>query len=153
MISCQGVAKTYIVRERAGLFRRVTRRQMDVLHEPAKVRRKLGVVLAGERTLYWKLTAMENFLLFGGLQDLPREARARAEELLELVGLSDFSDVSVEKFSSGMRKRLAVARALVHRLRPGRLGPSAACPAADARRGDHGGVLTCGRRSRARWKE
>jgi len=165
MISCRGVAKTYIVRERAGLFRRGVRREIDALHgidleigqgefvgllgrngagkttllkivatlllpsrgevevdgidalrEPAKVRRRLGVVLAGERTLYWKLTAMENLLLFGGLQDLPRrEARARAEELLELIGLSDFSDVSVEKFSSGMRKRLAIARALVHR--------------------------------------
>ncbi|GAB4312972.1 MAG: ABC transporter ATP-binding protein [Candidatus Bipolaricaulota bacterium] len=165
MISCRGVAKTYIVRERAGLFRRGMRREIDALHgidltigqgefvgllgrngagkttllkivatlllpsrgevevdgidalrEPAKVRHKLGVVLAGERTLYWKLTAMENLLLFGGLQDLPRrEARARAEELLELVGLSDFSHVSVEKFSSGMRKRLAIARALVHR--------------------------------------
>ena len=165
MISCRGVAKTYIVRERAGLFRRGVRREIhalrgidleigrgefvallgrngagkttllkivatlllpsrgevevdgiDALREPAKVRRRLGVVLAGERTLYWKLTAMENLLLFGGLQDLPRrEARARAEELLELVGLSGFSNVSVEKFSSGMRKRLAIARALMHR--------------------------------------
>ncbi len=165
MINCRGVAKTYIVRERAGLLRRGARREIDALHgidlaitrgdfvgllgrngagkttllkivatlllptrgevevdgidalrDAAKVRRKLGVVLAGERTLYWKLTAMENLLLFGGLQDLPRrEARARAEELLELVGLSNFADVSVEKFSSGMRKRLAIARALVHR--------------------------------------
>ncbi len=165
MITCRGVAKTYVVRERAGLFRRGVRREIDALRgldleiargafvgllgrngagkttllkivatlllptagevevdgidalrEPTKVRRKLGVVLAGERTLYWKLTAMENLLLFGGLQDLSRrEARARAEELLELVGLSGFSDVSVEKFSSGMRRRLAIARALMHR--------------------------------------
>ncbi|QAA77405.1 MAG: hypothetical protein BIP78_1641 [Candidatus Bipolaricaulis sibiricus] len=165
MISFRGVAKTYIVRERAGLFRRGVRREIealrgidltiargefvgllgrngagkttllkivatlllpsrgevevdgiDALREPAKVRRKLGVVLAGERTLYWKLTAMENLLLFGGLYDIPRRvARARAEELLEFVGLSGFSDVSVEKFSSGMRKRLAIARALMHR--------------------------------------
>jgi len=91
---------------------------IDALREPTKVRRELGVVLAGERTLYWKLTAMENLLLFGGLQDLPRrEARTRSEELLKLVGLSSFADVSVEKFSSGMRKRLAIARALIHRPR------------------------------------
>ena len=165
MISCRGVAKTYIVRERAGLFRRGVRREIDALHgidleigqgefvgllgrngagkttllkivatlllpsrgevevdgidalrEPTKVRRRLGVVLAGERTLYWKLTALENLLLFGGLQDLPRrEARTRATELLQLVGLSGFAHVSVEKFSSGMRKRLAIARALIHR--------------------------------------
>jgi ABC-2 type transport system ATP-binding protein len=165
MISCRGVAKTYVVRERAGLFRRGARREIEALHgidleiargefvgllgrngagkttflkivatlllpttgqvtvggvdalrEPTKVRRQLGVVLAGERTLYWKLTARENLLLFGGLHDLPRrESRARSEELLRLVGLSDFTHVSVEKFSSGMRKRLAIARALIHR--------------------------------------
>ncbi len=89
---------------------------IDALREPGKVRRKLRVVLAGERTLYWKLTAMENLLLFGGLHDLPqREVRPRAAELLELVGLSGYADVSVEKFSTGMRKRLAIARALIHR--------------------------------------
>lgn len=88
---------------------------IDALGEPAKVRRRLGVVLAGERTLYWKLTARENLLLFGGLHNLPRrETRVRSEHLLGLVGLSDFVDVSVEKFSSGMRKRLAIARALIH---------------------------------------
>ena len=75
----------------------------------------LGVVLAGERTLYWKLTARENLLLFGGLYNIPRKvARKRADELLELVGLSEFANVTVEKFSTGMRKRLAIAKALIH---------------------------------------
>jgi len=165
MIVCRGVTKTYVVRERAGLFRRGTCREIpalrgvDLIVEPgefvgllgrngagkttllkivatlllptrgkvrvngidalrylAKVRRLLGVVLAGERTLYWKLTARENLTLFGGIYDMPRkEARRRAEELLELVGLTEFADVTVEKFSTGMRKRLAIARALMHR--------------------------------------
>jgi len=89
---------------------------IDALREPRKVRRKLGVVLAGDRTLYWKLTARENLLLFAGLHNLPRrEARARAGELLERVGLSAFAHVTVEKYSTGMRKRLAIARALLHR--------------------------------------
>lgn len=89
---------------------------IDALRYPAKVRRLLGVVLAGERTLYWKLTARENLLLFAGLQNMPgKEARRRAEELLGLVGLTEFADVTVEKFSTGMRKRLAIARALIHR--------------------------------------
>ncbi len=89
---------------------------IDVVKHPAKVRNLLGVVLSGERTLYWKLTARENLLLFAGLYGLPKKvARLRAEELLELVGLSGFRDVTVEKFSAGMRKRLAIARSLVHR--------------------------------------
>lgn len=89
---------------------------VDALRQPAKVRRLLGVVLAGERTLYWKLTARENLMMFGGLYDMPRrETRARVCELLALVGLSEFADVTVEKFSTGMRKRLAIARALMHR--------------------------------------
>ncbi len=88
---------------------------IDALKHPAKVRGLLGVVLAGERTLYWKLTARENLLLFAGLYNIPRKrARKRADELLELVGLSEFADVTVEKFSTGMRKRLAIARALIH---------------------------------------
>ncbi|HPD06928.1 MAG TPA: ABC transporter ATP-binding protein [Candidatus Bipolaricaulis sp.] len=91
---------------------------IDALREPATVRRLLGVVLAGERTLYWKLTAQENLLLFAGLHNMPgKEARRRALELLELVGLEKFADVTVEKFSTGMRKRLAIAKALMHRPR------------------------------------
>lgn len=89
---------------------------IDALRYPAKVRRLLGVVLAGERILYWKLTALENLMLFGGLYNMPRkEARQRADELLELVGLAHFANVTVEKFSTGMRRRLAIARALMHR--------------------------------------
>lgn len=89
---------------------------IDAIRHPAKVRPLLGVVLAGERILYWKLTALENLTLFGGLHNMPRrDARKRAEELLERVGLSDFANVTVEKFSTGMRKRLAIARALMHR--------------------------------------
>ena len=164
MIELRGVTKTYVVRERTGLFRRSLRREIpalrgvdlqvrtgefvgflgpngagkttllkivatlllpsrgevfvsgiDVLKHPAKVRRLLGVVLAGERTLYWKLTARENLLLFAGLHNIPgKEARRRAEELLSLVGLKEFANVTVEKFSTGMRKRLAIARALIH---------------------------------------
>lgn len=89
---------------------------LDALRQPAQVRRLLGVVLAGERTLYWKLTARENLLLFGSLHDMARRhARLRSEELLGVVGLSGYADVAVEKFSTGMRKRLAIARALMHR--------------------------------------
>jgi ABC-2 type transport system ATP-binding protein len=87
----------------------------DVVQSPSLVRRKIGLVLPSERSLYWKLTAQENLQLFGGLYNLPsRKVRERSGVLLELVGLSAFAHVQVEKFSTGMRKRLMIARAMLH---------------------------------------
>ncbi|MCX7750812.1 MAG: ABC transporter ATP-binding protein [Candidatus Bipolaricaulota bacterium] len=88
---------------------------IDALARPREARRRIGLVLAGERTVYWKLTGRENLLLFAGLYGVPRrEARARADALLARVGLREFRDVPAEKYSTGMRKRLALAKALVH---------------------------------------
>lgn len=164
MIQCRALRKTYIVRERAGLFRRGRRREVealrgvdlevgkgelvallgrngagkttllkivttlllptagevrvagrDALREPRQARERIGLVLAGERTVYWKLTGRENLLLFAGLYGVSRrEARRRAEALLARVGLGEFRNVPAEKYSTGMRKRLALAKALVH---------------------------------------
>lgn len=88
---------------------------LDALARPRQVRKRIGLVLAGERTVYWKLTGLENLLLFAGLYDVPKRlARTRAGELLERVGLAEFKDVPAEKYSTGMRKRLSLAKALVH---------------------------------------
>lgn len=88
---------------------------VDVVQSPGLVRQKIGLVLPSDRSLYWKLTAQENLQLFGGLYNLPsRKVRERSEILLELVGLSSFAHVQVEKFSTGMRKRLMIARAMLH---------------------------------------
>lgn len=55
----------------------------DVVQSPSLVRRKIGLVLPSERSLYWKLTAQENLQLFGGLYNLPsRKVRERSEILL-----------------------------------------------------------------------
>lgn len=88
---------------------------IDVVQSPNLVRRKIGLVLPSERSLYWKLTAQENLHLFGGLYNLPsRKVSERSKVLLELVGLSDFAHLQIEKFSTGMRKRLMIARAMLH---------------------------------------
>jgi ABC-2 type transport system ATP-binding protein len=88
---------------------------VDVLRFPRMVRQKIGLVLPSERSLYWKLTAQENLQLFAGLYNLSsRKACERSEFLLKTVGLSEFAHVPVEKFSTGMRKRLMIARALLH---------------------------------------
>jgi len=64
--------------------------------------------------VYDELSAEENLVLFAKLQGVP-EAKARAEELLREVGLCERRSSLVRTFSRGMRQRIAIARALVHR--------------------------------------
>lgn len=87
----------------------------DVLKEPGKVRASIGVVSSGERSLYWKLTARENLEYFARLYKVPDDlARRRIGELLSMMRLEDRADELVEKYSSGMRQKLAIARAMLH---------------------------------------
>ena len=78
-----------------------------------EVRRRLGLVLPDERGLYWRLNGRRNLEFFGMLHGLTRKAaRARADELLETMELAD-RDKLVFGYSSGMRARLSIARALM----------------------------------------
>jgi ABC-2 type transport system ATP-binding protein len=87
----------------------------DVVRRPDAVRRRIGAVLGGDRSIYWRLTGRENLLYAGALHDLPATvATERAGDLLRLVELSDRADDLVERYSTGMRQRLALARALMH---------------------------------------
>ena len=64
--------------------------------------------------VYDELTAEENLIFFAKLQSV-ENPQARAEELLREVGLIDRRDSQVRTFSRGMRQRIAIARALIHR--------------------------------------
>ncbi len=84
------------------------------MREPREVRRRLGAMLSGERSLYWKLTARENLEYFAALYHVPpKEAKARIDAALVAVKLTDRADDYVERYSTGMRQRLALARALL----------------------------------------
>ena len=88
----------------------------DVTRQSNLVRQNLGTVLAGERSVYWKLTGRENLAYFAALYHLPPEvARARIGELLERMELTARADELVEKYSTGMKQRLVLARALLAR--------------------------------------
>ncbi len=79
------------------------------------LRARTGVVFQ-EPSLDGKLGARENLLLMASLFGMRRgEARARADRLLEAAGLSDRARERVERLSGGMRRRLELARALIHR--------------------------------------
>lgn len=87
----------------------------DVLEAPAAARACLGVVMAGERHLYWKLTGRENLHYFATLYHVPARAiPGRVEAVLERLGLTARADELVERYSTGMRQRLSLARALLH---------------------------------------
>jgi len=96
----------------------VTVAEHDVEGEGAAVRRLLAPVLANERSLYWRLTASDNVRLYCSLQGIHgRQAREESARVLEVTGLSDTGNKMVGMFSSGMRQRLLIARALIGRPR------------------------------------
>lgn len=87
----------------------------SIVEEPQKVRESLGVMLTGERTLYWKLTGRENLEYFAALYHLQHsDIRKRIDYLLQLLGLSDRENTVVENYSTGMRIRLSFAKALLN---------------------------------------
>ena len=94
---------------------RATVAGFDVATQGAQVRRVIGAALQ-EAALDNFLTAHEHFELQAGLHGMAkRERRARAAELLERVGLTDAAGRKVGGYSGGMRRRLDLALALVHR--------------------------------------
>jgi ABC-2 type transport system ATP-binding protein len=89
----------------------------DVVKEGPQVRMKIGAALQ-EAALDPLLTGREHLSLQAALQGLPRsERRGRAVELLARVGLVEAADRKVRTYSGGMKRRLDLALALVHRPR------------------------------------
>lgn len=86
----------------------------DVLSEPDAVRRSIGYVFQ-DTTLDIELTGRENLDFHGRLYGLERSIRQqRIKEVLELVQLTDRADNFVKTYSGGMKRRLEIARGLLH---------------------------------------
>src|SRR3712207_5302188 len=89
----------------------------DIVREGPKVRGAIGAALQ-EAALDPLLTGREHMRLQTALQGVPKpERRRRGDELLERVGLMDAADRKVRGYSGGMKRRLDLALALVHRPR------------------------------------
>ena len=89
----------------------------DVAREGARVRAAIGVALQ-DVALDPMLTGREHMRLQGGLQGIPRSERGlRGDELLKRVGLVDAADRKSSTYSGGMKRRLDLALALLHRPR------------------------------------
>ena len=87
---------------------------VDVIRQPLKARRRLGIVFQ-EPSLDDRLSVRENLDLHGLVFGVPRTLRKqRIEELLTLVELTDWAENIVRTLSSGMKRRLEIARTFVH---------------------------------------
>jgi ABC-2 type transport system ATP-binding protein len=114
-----GAGKTTVVRILTTLLRPTEGRALvaghDVVHEGDAVRRAIGVALQ-EAAIDPLMTGRELLRMQGALHGLKGpEARARAAALLDRVGLTEAGDRRVGGYSGGMRRRLDLAMALVHR--------------------------------------
>ncbi len=87
----------------------------DLARDAYPVKRQTGLV-PEESNVYAELTAWDNLMFTARLYRVPRAERAeRARELLETFGLWEKRDVKVENFSKGMRRRLSIAMAIIHK--------------------------------------
>jgi ABC-2 type transport system ATP-binding protein len=87
---------------------------VDAVASPLAARGNIGVTLADERAWYWRLTGRANLEFFAALHGLRRrDAADRTGELLDVVGLVPDADRPFGEYSSGMRLRLSLARALL----------------------------------------
>src|SRR5437868_4731498 len=86
----------------------------DVARDPDAVRRSMGVIPQA-LTSDLDLTVGENLNIYAKLYDVPASKRRQAiDELLELVDLTKWRDAQTKTLSGGMRRRLEIARGLVH---------------------------------------
>src|SRR4030043_45799 len=89
----------------------------DCMKEPSRVRTAIGIVFQ-DTTLDKDLTAYENLIFHAYLYNVPKdEMKQRVSDVLRFVGLHERKDDLVKKFSGGMKRRLEVARGLIHRPR------------------------------------
>lgn len=87
----------------------------DLAHDSYPAKRVMGLV-PEESCVYTELSAWDNLLFTARLYLVPRGERAgRARQLLETFGLWEKRDVKVENFSKGMRRRLSIAMAIIHK--------------------------------------
>jgi len=87
----------------------------DAFKDSLFCRQRIGLLTSGERTLYWKLSARDNLRFFAALYGLTGKARdKRIDYLIELLGLKEVERERLERYSSGMKQKVSLARAILH---------------------------------------
>lgn len=118
ILGLNGSGKTTMVRLLSGILRqdsgdlRIFGHTYD--RQESLIKKMLGVVVGGDRSLYYKLTAKENLYFFGRLYGIKKkELNTLIDRNLERVNLTHVKDNLVETYSRGMKQRLLIAKALI----------------------------------------
>ncbi|GAA3465958.1 ABC transporter ATP-binding protein [Nonomuraea roseola] len=119
LLGPNGAGKTTTISMLVGLLRPDTGTVLvggvDLAGEPLRAKSRIGYV-PQEIALYPELTGRENLRFFGRLFGLPRRALAtRIAEVLDLIGLADRADTKLGTYSGGMKRRINIGAALLHR--------------------------------------
>ena len=119
LLGPNGAGKTTIVHMLATLLKPTSGMAeingYNIVKDPSKVRKNIGIVFQAPSSDDM-LTGFENLKIHSYLYGVPSELRLdRIKELLKLVGLYERKDDIVKKYSGGMRRRLEIARGLIHK--------------------------------------
>ncbi|GAA2266190.1 linearmycin resistance ATP-binding protein LnrL [Nonomuraea roseoviolacea subsp. roseoviolacea] len=119
LLGPNGAGKTTTISMLVGLLRpdsgTVLVGGVDLAADPTRAKAKIGYV-PQEIALYPELTGRENLRFFGRLFGLPRRRlAARIDEVLDLIGLTDRADTKLGTYSGGMKRRINIGAALLHR--------------------------------------
>lgn len=119
LLGPNGAGKTTLIKILATILMptsgNVRLRGFDIVRAVSHCRPLLGIVLGGDRGLYWRLSGRSNLEYHAALYQMPPQlSRRRIDESLRMVGLTDRAEERVENYSRGMRQRLHIARALTH---------------------------------------
>ncbi len=117
LVGPNGAGKTTLLKLAAGILA-PDRGEVYVYGRPARTpqaKRSVGFTTPMDRGVYWRVTAIDNLVFFGALYGLSvREAKRRALQLLDELGLKERAFDLVASYSTGMMRRLELARALIH---------------------------------------
>ena len=93
----------------------VTVNSFDIEKKIKQARASIGLVTGGERSLYWKLTPLENLSFFGRMYYLSKkESIDRAKELIEIFDMKEKENELIQNLSTGQKMKIAFARSLMH---------------------------------------
>ena len=120
ILGSNGAGKTTLIKIMLGLLLptkgEVSFNNINIREIRSKYLNLIGVVLEGNRNIYWYLTPWENLNYFGCLLGIKKnDIKKRGKELLELFDLSDVSNEKIDTFSRGMKQKVAIIIALLNK--------------------------------------